>query len=123
MFANAGHSVLRLPPYHVDLNPIELVWSDIKGRVGESVSDSLEVKRRLCEQAISEYSVSKWKNCCKHVRDIEDEYWSKDALIDNAIDSFIISVNNGSLSEYESESEDESSNQEDDGEMADEIRE
>lgn len=121
MFTNAGHSVLRLPPYHADLNPIELVWADIKRRVGESVSDSLEVKRRLCEHAFSEYSESKWKKCCEHVRKIEDEYISKDALIDDAIDSFIISVSDGSSSE--SESEDDSSNQFDDGEMTDEIRE
>jgi hypothetical protein len=27
MTAN-GHTVLRLPPYHPDLNPIELIWAD-----------------------------------------------------------------------------------------------
>lgn len=30
---NYGHQVLRLPPYHPDLNPIELVWGTIKGQV------------------------------------------------------------------------------------------
>lgn len=25
-----GHEVLRLPPYHPNLNPIEMAWSDIK---------------------------------------------------------------------------------------------
>ncbi|VDH88880.1 Hypothetical predicted protein [Mytilus galloprovincialis] len=28
-----GHVVLRLPPYHCELNPIEMVWSDLKGFV------------------------------------------------------------------------------------------
>ena len=28
-----GHLPLRLPPYHPDLNPIELVWGEIKGEV------------------------------------------------------------------------------------------
>lgn len=28
-----GHDVIRLPPYHPDLNPIELVWGAIKGQV------------------------------------------------------------------------------------------
>jgi transposase len=28
-----GHTVLRLSPYHPDLNPIELIWADIKGFV------------------------------------------------------------------------------------------
>ena len=26
----AGHSVLRLPPYHFELNPIEVVWAQGK---------------------------------------------------------------------------------------------
>ncbi|CAH2101119.1 unnamed protein product [Euphydryas editha] len=28
-----GVTVLRLPPYHCELNPIELIWADIKGYV------------------------------------------------------------------------------------------
>ena len=28
-----GHTVLRLPPYHCELNPIEMIWSLIKGHV------------------------------------------------------------------------------------------
>ena len=26
----AGHDVIRLPPYHCDLNPIELIWAQMK---------------------------------------------------------------------------------------------
>ena len=26
----AGHEVVRLPPYHCELNPIELAWSQVK---------------------------------------------------------------------------------------------
>jgi transposase len=28
-----GHDIVRLPPYNADLNPIEFVWSNIKGKV------------------------------------------------------------------------------------------
>nr|XP_022917224.1 uncharacterized protein LOC111426774 [Onthophagus taurus] len=28
-----GHTVLRLPPYHCDLNPIELIWSMVKRKI------------------------------------------------------------------------------------------
>ena len=27
-----GHLALRLPPYHPDLNPIELIWANLKGK-------------------------------------------------------------------------------------------
>ena len=30
-----GHDVLRLPPYHCEFNPIEMVWGDVKGYVGQ----------------------------------------------------------------------------------------
>lgn len=30
LLKTSGHTVLRIPPYHPDLNPIELVWADIK---------------------------------------------------------------------------------------------
>ena len=33
ILANHGHSVLRLPPYHPDLSPIEMIWSTVKQRV------------------------------------------------------------------------------------------
>jgi transposase len=29
-----GHDVFRLPPYHCEFNPIEMVWEDVKGYVG-----------------------------------------------------------------------------------------
>ena len=32
-----GHLVLRLPPYHPELNPIEMMWSEIKRGVAEKM--------------------------------------------------------------------------------------
>jgi hypothetical protein len=33
LIAEYGHKVLRLPAYHCELNPIEIIWSQIKQRV------------------------------------------------------------------------------------------
>jgi transposase len=30
ILAEEGHTVLRRPPYHPDINPIELIWADVK---------------------------------------------------------------------------------------------
>jgi hypothetical protein len=29
LLAEKGHTVFRLPPYHPDLNPIELIWANV----------------------------------------------------------------------------------------------
>ena len=47
LFLNAGN-VMRLPQYHADLNPIELVWGDIKGKVDKCLSHLMEKKKQLC---------------------------------------------------------------------------
>ena len=28
-----GHEVVRLPPYHCELNPIEMAWAQVKGYI------------------------------------------------------------------------------------------
>jgi transposase len=35
LIAANGHTVLRLPPYHPGLNPIELIWADIIQHLGQ----------------------------------------------------------------------------------------
>ncbi|CAG9130999.1 unnamed protein product [Plutella xylostella] len=34
--ASKGVTVLRLPPYHCELNPIELIWAQVKSYVGRN---------------------------------------------------------------------------------------
>jgi len=33
LLAEYGHTVIRLPPYHPDLNPIEKIWGIVKTRI------------------------------------------------------------------------------------------
>jgi hypothetical protein len=33
VLARRGHTVIRLPPYHPDLNPIEKIWGIVKTRI------------------------------------------------------------------------------------------
>jgi transposase len=46
-----GHSVLRLPPYHCDLNPVELIWAQIKHNV--SVNNT-QFKNNFMDKLIHE---------------------------------------------------------------------
>jgi transposase len=50
IFKENGHDALHLPLYHPDLNPIRLVWRDIKNRAAqERLSMNLKEEQTFCE--------------------------------------------------------------------------
>jgi RPA family protein len=76
-----NHLVLRLPPYHNDLNPIELLWANIKGDVARNnTTFKLENVQTLTEEAINKISLDTIKSTFDHVKNIENEYWVNDGL-------------------------------------------
>lgn len=103
-----GHEVLRLPPYHADLNPIELVWGHVKGQLASlDLSTNLSQKSEKLEQIFSAYTQAQWAKCVEHVIKIEDEYMQKDNLIDKTYDDmyrpFIIELSQDTSSESSNE--------------------
>jgi hypothetical protein len=91
IMAAYGHTVLRLPPYHPDLNPIELVWADVKQSVGaENVSFHLDDVAKKCEKWFSEFGIENWQKVCDRTEQNEMEYIEKEGLRENARESIII---------------------------------
>ena len=110
----AGHEVVRLPPYHCELNPTELAWSQIKRYIKEN-NQLLTVSavKDLTYKGFDQVGPAKWKNLIE--RAFEDKYWPDGGLqeesIDESIDKFVIHVGRSddeSSSESSSESSDES---------------
>ena len=96
-----GHSVVRLPPYMYDLNPIELAWAKVKHFVREHNCDgNLSLKRleELAEEAINNVTAKDWENYCKRVQEIEDKYWEDDGKVSDDIDKIIINLGTESVS-------------------------
>ena len=64
-----GHQVLRLPPYHCDLNPIELIWVDLNQYVASNKSTfkSSDVRQQI-KGGFSQMDKAKWEKICQHVR-------------------------------------------------------
>ncbi|KAJ4430692.1 hypothetical protein ANN_19283 [Periplaneta americana] len=89
-----GFTVLRLPPYHCDLNPIELVWNLVKQNIESknAGSISLPVLKQMTAQSISEISKEDWIKCCHSVKHIEDEYWCCDALMEEEVERIVINI-------------------------------
>jgi len=48
-----GHEVIRLPPYHCQYNPIELIWAQVKGEVAtKNTTFKLADVEKLMHEAI-----------------------------------------------------------------------
>ncbi|CAC5422960.1 unnamed protein product [Mytilus coruscus] len=82
-----GHVVLRLPPYHCELNPIEMVWSDLKGFVaGKNSTCKIKDCKKLFEEAKSNFSAERWAKFETHVvREYDEKLWQIDGLRDKAL--------------------------------------
>ena len=62
-----GHRVIRLPPRHCELNPIELIHADLKG-----ISFKLQDIKNLFYQAEETITGEKWGKAVKHVIHVND---------------------------------------------------
>ena len=81
-----GHEVLRLPPYHPDLNPIELIWSEMKQWVGRNnTTFKMKDVENLCHQAFNEIGPDKWKKACDHVKKTEMIYYEQERILEDTI--------------------------------------
>lgn len=104
-----GHSVLRLPPYHPELNPIEKIWALVKNSVASrNVTFRLADVRQLTINKFEEVGIAEWQKICAHVKRYEDLQIEKEHLLDNTMDELIFTVNTGSSSEEETDSEEDS---------------
>lgn len=87
MAKDAGKTVLRLPPYHCELNPIELVWSMVKSYVKSNniTYKTIDVKH-LLHQAIDRVKPEDWQSFISHVKGEEQKFWDVDFICDELID-------------------------------------
>ncbi|XP_029161628.1 uncharacterized protein LOC114940625 [Nylanderia fulva] len=61
-------TVLRLPPYYCELNPIEMVWSMVKEYVKNNNKTFLKDVKLLLEQGINQMTTEYWSNFIRQVR-------------------------------------------------------
>lgn len=102
MAAERGVTILRLPPYHCELNPIELVWAQVKGHVAKNNKTfKLNEVRSLFEEGLRQVTPQRWKDCITHVIKVEDKMCQLGHIVDGITDRFIIEVGDDSEdSEY-----------------------
>jgi hypothetical protein len=84
--------VLRLPPYHCELNPTELVWPFIKNDAANNSTFKFSVVNILFQQALTKVLPEHWKNNIAHVKKGESQMCEIDNLTDSTIEEIIINI-------------------------------
>ena len=106
-----GHTVVRLPPYHPDLNTIGGIWATIKYHVAQkNVTFKLEDVRKLAEAEFEHLKIEEWQNRCKKVIKIEKDYLENETFIDNfnEVNDLIINLNDSDSDNSDSDNSDSS---------------
>jgi len=80
--ATHGHKVLRTPPYHPELQPIETCWGVVKNHVARNCDFTM---KNLATQLDSGFDKVTRKTCTaiiSRVRKVEDEFWTSGIKMD-----------------------------------------
>jgi transposase len=79
--------VLRLPPYHPELNPIEKTWALVKNEVAaRNTTFKMADVQKLTEQRFTEITPDTWASVCRHVDKVVEDYMKKEHIIDNTME-------------------------------------
>lgn len=78
----AGHEILRIPPYHPELQPIETCWGIVKNQVARNCDFTMANLLTQLETAFKSVTHHTCEGLIKKMRQIEDEFWVADANLD-----------------------------------------
>lgn len=97
-----GHEVIRLPPYHNHLNPIEHVWDNVKSEIRKELSSTdktpLNIKN-ITADAIDKVTVEDWMMPMEVITQIEEEYRNKDDAVDHLLETLALSLDEATTDE------------------------
>ncbi|KAE9525792.1 hypothetical protein AGLY_014018 [Aphis glycines] len=81
-----NRTILRLPPYHCELNPIELAWANVKDHVKKNnTSYKLSDVKRLLLEGIERVDENMWKNFIRHTMTEEEKFYKIDFIVDDLL--------------------------------------
>lgn len=77
-----GHKILRTPPYHPELQPIETCWGVVKNHVARNCDFTVKNLIKQLDCGFNKVSAATCEKIIKKVREIEDEFWATDIKMD-----------------------------------------
>jgi transposase len=79
-----GHRILRTPPYHCELQPIESCWGVVKNYCRDHCDFSMTGLQKHLEIGFSKVTQSTCEKLIEKVRKQEDAFWKEDSELDLA---------------------------------------
>ncbi len=73
-----GHSILRTPPYHPELQPIEICWAVVKNHVALHNDCTMKKVWTLLEEGFAKVTAKTCQKLIKKVNTQEDTFWIED---------------------------------------------
>jgi transposase len=80
--ASYGHKVLRTPPYHPELQPIETCWGVAKNHVARNCDFTVNNLIKQLDYGFNKVTAKTCEEIIAKVRKIEDEFWTSDITMD-----------------------------------------
>ncbi len=77
-----GHEVLRTPPYHPELQPIETCWGVVKNAIARNCDFTMGNLIFQVENAFKKVTAKTCGGLIGKIRDVEDAFWRDDAALD-----------------------------------------
>lgn len=81
-----GHTILRTPPYHPELQPIETCWALVKNYMGDHCDFTMENLKKELPVAFSRVKASTCKKLIAKVVRQEIKYWAEDTQIEEIVE-------------------------------------
>ena len=82
-----GHTVLRLPVAHCELNPIELAWASVKAYIARH-----NTRYTLQEVQLKHTTADMWRNFYRHVVKVEEDYMVKDGIVEETVEEMTLTI-------------------------------
>ena len=84
-----------------------MAWSIVKDYIMKNnTTFKLTDVQALIPLVFDQVTSTVWERLCEHVKKVDDEYWSKDCLIEEAIEKFIVTVGGPDSEDSDEEYED-----------------
>lgn len=77
-----GHEVLRTPPYHPELQPIEICWGVVKNHIARNCDFTMKNLINQLENGFGKVTAETCSQILAKIRKVEDEFWDDDLRFD-----------------------------------------